>query len=80
MSLHESGQIVEVRRRRWVVTDLQASAVRETLQAPQHLVSLTSLDEDALGEELQVIWQLEAGAQIIERAGLPSDFNRRQVQ
>jgi hypothetical protein len=38
---------------------------------PQHLVTLSSLDEDALGEELQVIWELEPGAQVLEKAGLP---------
>jgi SOS response regulatory protein OraA/RecX len=37
----------------------------------QHLVSLTSIDEDALGEELRVVWQIEPGAAVIERAGLP---------
>jgi hypothetical protein len=40
--------------------------------SPQHAVSLASIDEDGLGEELEVIWEIEPGAQIIERAGLPS--------
>jgi hypothetical protein len=35
-------------------------------------VTLSSIDEDGLGEELEVIWEIEPGAQIIERAGLPS--------
>lgn len=37
----------------------------------RHLVRLTSIDEDALGEEIEVVWELEPGAHIIERAGLP---------
>jgi len=36
-----------------------------------HLVNLTSVEDDALGETLQVIWELEVGSQIIERAELP---------
>ena len=37
----------------------------------QHLISLNSVEDDALGEELQVIWELEPGAEIIEKAALP---------
>lgn len=37
----------------------------------QHAVTLASIDEDALGEELLVIWEIEPGAHVIERAGLP---------
>lgn len=69
----ETGQLVEVRRRQWVVGDVGASAFCE-LFAPtsEGLVSLVSVDEDSLGEELQVIWQLEPGARVLERAGLPA--------
>jgi superfamily II DNA or RNA helicase len=72
-SFPEQGQLVEVRRRQWVVGDVGASAFRD-LFAPtrQGLVSLVSVDEDSLGEELQVIWQLEPGARVLDRAGLPS--------
>jgi hypothetical protein len=37
----------------------------------QRLVSLSSVEDDALGEELQVIWEIEPGAQVIEKAALP---------
>src|SRR5262245_34755598 len=72
-SFPEQGQLVEVRRRQWVVGDVGASAFRE-LFAPARagLVSLVSVDEDSLGEELQVVWQLEPGARVIDRAGLPT--------
>ena len=33
---------------------------------------MSSIDEDGLGEELEVIWEIEPGAQVIERAGLPT--------
>ena len=38
----------------------------------QGLVSLVSVDEDSLGENLEVIWQLEPGARVLDRAGLPA--------
>ncbi len=65
----EPGQLVEVRRRQWIVAETEASKLGDI---QQHLVTLSSIDEDALGEELQVIWEIEPGAQIIERAGLPA--------
>lgn len=67
----EPGQLVEVRRRQWIVAEI--SGQDSNLHAnSQTFVKLTSLDEDALGEELEVIWEIEPGAGIIERAGLPS--------
>jgi superfamily II DNA or RNA helicase len=68
-SCPESGQLVEVRRRQWIVAEVEVSQLGEV---QQNLVTLSSLDEDGLGEEIQVIWEIEPGAQIIERAGLPS--------
>ena len=66
----EPGQLVEVRRRQWVVADVDVTGLE--IAAPQHCVTLSSIDEDGLGEELEVVWEIEPGAQIIERAGLPS--------
>ena len=71
VGIPETGQLVEVRRRQWVVSDVEGSAFATGSSTDQHLVTLSSLDEDALGETLQVIWQLEPGAQILEKAGLP---------
>ncbi len=72
----EQGQLVEVRRRQYVVTEvapgiLPPSPLALSPQTPQHLVTLTSIEDDALGEELRVIWELEPGAQIRERSTLP---------
>jgi superfamily II DNA or RNA helicase len=74
--LPEVGQLVEVRRRQWVVSDLASSALPKhdavrAADAGQHLLTLSSIDEDALGEELQVVWEIEPGARILEKAGLP---------
>jgi superfamily II DNA or RNA helicase len=68
----EPGQLVEVRRRQWVVADIQTSPVRNGHSSPQHFVTLSSIDEDSLGEQIEVVWEIEPGAHIIEKAGLPS--------
>ncbi len=70
-SCPEPGQLVEVRRRQWVVAEVMSSKLAST-STPQNAVTLSSIDEDGLGEELEVIWEIEPGAQIIERAGLPT--------
>jgi superfamily II DNA or RNA helicase len=67
----EPGQLVEVRRRQWVVAEVNSSKL-ESSSASQNCVTLSSIDEDGLGEELEVIWEIEPGAQVIERAGLPA--------
>ncbi len=69
-----TGQLVAVRRRRWVVTRTQASiqpADPLTGAQPQHLVELSSVEDDGFGEELCVIWELEPGAHAFDRASLP---------
>src|SRR5690349_14698832 len=45
----EPGQLVEVRRRQWVVADVDAAGLEPGI--PQHCVTLSSIDEDGLGEE-----------------------------
>lgn len=76
-TIPEQGQLVEVRRRKYVVGEVLAgSTVGEALggaatQGPQHLVTLSSIEDDGLGEELQVVWELEPGARIYEAASLP---------
>jgi superfamily II DNA or RNA helicase len=77
----EAGQLVEVRRRHWVVNDVVASGLSghsalttsaSGRAAAQHLIGMSSIDEDALGEELQVVWEIEPGARILEKASLPT--------
>ena len=72
IAIPEPGQLVEARRRQWVVTDIESSRLaRANGSDSQHLVALISLDEDALNESLVAVWELEPGARIIETAGLP---------
>src|SRR5437867_7523919 len=72
----EQGQLVNVRSRRWVVNEVRAgslppSPLEPTAAPPQHLVSLASVEDDALGEELQVIWEIEPGVRVLEKVALP---------
>lgn len=75
--LPEPGRVVEVRGSAWAVTDvisqgLLRSPADEAVAGAQHVVSLQSLDEDRLGEELQVIWELEVGHTLAPDQGLPA--------
>jgi superfamily II DNA or RNA helicase len=67
----EPGQLVEARRRQWIVSEVDGGSIAPGMPR-RHLVRLSSIDEDALGEEIEVLWELEPGAHVIERAGLPS--------
>lgn len=76
LSLPEPGQLVDVRRRRYVVVDVtQDPLARDSLKVgelqSQHLVTLSSVEDDALGEDLQVIWEIEPGATAIHKTPLP---------
>jgi len=72
----EQGQLVTVRQRQYVVSEVAKSTLPAAPLQPldghgQHLVTLASVEDDALGEELQVIWELEPGAAVIEDVPLP---------
>ena len=68
----ETGQLARVRGRMWVVGDVLHDTQASLDSRPeQHLVSLVSVEDDATGEELDVIWEIEAGTKLIERAELP---------
>src|SRR5713101_6192346 len=73
----EPGQIVIVRQRPFVVNNLQTSTLPlpATIQdqgARQHLLRLSSVEDEGLGEELSVVWELEPGAACLEKARLPA--------
>ena len=56
----------------WSATSLATRRRRSTAARSQHLVSLVSVEDDATGEELEVVWEIEPGTQVIERAELPA--------
>jgi superfamily II DNA or RNA helicase len=74
----EPSQIVSLRNRSYVVQDVKAcesgSPATATLSqaAPWHHVTLSSVEDDGHGEELEVVWELEAGASVKERSTLPN--------
>jgi len=37
---------------------------------PQYLITLNSIEDDATGESLQIIWEVEPGARVIEQESL----------
>ena len=69
----EAGQLARVRGRMWVVGDVLRDSQASVDGRPvQHLVSLVSVEDDATGEELEVVWEIEPGTRVIERAELPA--------
>ncbi|HXZ03440.1 MAG TPA: hypothetical protein VEH81_01335, partial [Ktedonobacteraceae bacterium] len=83
LNVPEPGQLVDIRRRRYAVVDIAQSVLPPDLLRPgtlnihlqpqqtQHLITLTSVEDDVLGEELQVIWEIEPGAKVTEKNALP---------
>lgn len=76
-NIPEQGQIVTVRQRRYVVVDVQESTLSvqplsvQSNKEGHHLLTLNCIEDDALGETIQVFWELEPGTSIEEKVGLP---------
>jgi len=70
----EQGQLVSIRSRNWIVNDVAPSTLPTEglhgLGNGQTLLTLSSIEDDGLGEELQVVWELEPGCRIIEKVAL----------
>ena len=67
----EQGELVEVRRRQWIVSAVEPYKPEGDGYREQDLVTLESIEEDAGGEQISVVWQIEPGARVLEKAGLP---------
>lgn len=69
----EIGQLAIVRKRPFVVTEIIPSApgLGGDGARPTHLIKLSSVEDDGIGEELNVIWELEPGTQLHEKSTLP---------
>lgn len=75
-TLPEPGQVVEVRGSTWAVANVHAqglprSPADEAIAQLSHVIDLQSLDEDRLGEQLSVVWELEVGHTVTPAQGLP---------
>jgi superfamily II DNA or RNA helicase len=78
--LPERGQIVNVRGATWAVADVRAqglprSPADEGEPGLTHVVELQSLEEDRLGQELAVVWELEVGHTVAPDQGLPETIS-----
>ena len=78
--LPEPGQVVNVRGSTWAVVDvrqqgLPRSPADEGAAGLTHVVSLQSLAEDRLGQELSVVWELEVGHTVAPDQGLPETIH-----
>ncbi|MEP7161507.1 MAG: DISARM system SNF2-like helicase DrmD [Dermatophilaceae bacterium] len=76
----QPGRVVEVRGATWAVADVKGqglprSPADESQARTQHVVTLQSLDEDRLGEELSVVWELEVGHTVVPDQGLPTTIS-----
>ncbi len=76
----EAGQVVSVRGATWAVTQakpqgLPRSPADEQVPGLTHVVYLQSLEEDRLGEELAVVWELEVGHGLAPDQGLPETIS-----
>ncbi|QPL04591.1 MULTISPECIES: DISARM system SNF2-like helicase DrmD [Actinomyces] len=76
----EPGQVVQVRGSVWAVTNVEAqgllrSSADDGTARLEHVVDLQSLDEDRMGEELTVVWELEVGQSVVPDRGLPETID-----
>lgn len=76
----EPGQVVNVRGSTWAVATIQQqglprSPADEGAAGLTHAVSLQSLEEDRLGQELTVVWELEVGHTVAPDQGLPEKID-----
>ena len=66
--LPKRGQVVQARHRQWMVEDVRPGAPGDSAS-----VSLVCLDDDAPGEALEMLWDLELGARVIDPAAAGLD-------
>ncbi|MBP8953925.1 MAG: DISARM system SNF2-like helicase DrmD [Armatimonadetes bacterium] len=69
MDAPEQGQLVRLRNRHYLIQDVsEHSDDRAVLRR----VSLECLDDDATGEPIEVLWEREVNAEILDTSALPS--------
>ena len=61
VSVPNVGHVVRVRTRTWLVEGIERSA------GFGNLLSLACLDDDAQGQQLEVVWELELGTEILNQ-------------
>lgn len=73
----ETGHLVQVRGQQWVVTQVRRSRLPEdeiaaTRIPGRTLVTLASVSDEDLGDELTVVWEIEPGRDVIPATQLPA--------
>ncbi len=72
----EVGELVRVRGQQWVVNRRSTSSQPRDELAPdlpgRTLVTLTSVSDDDLGDELTVVWEVEPGREVLPETRLPA--------
>ncbi|RZI44486.1 hypothetical protein EGT07_03445 [Herbaspirillum sp. HC18] len=66
----EQGQIVKLRHKIWAVTAVNKTKTQQNHAV--HRVALECLSDDALGDNIQVIWEREVAPDVVESTELPS--------
>lgn len=61
--LPQRGQVVQARHRSWMVEEVHPGREHDSAR-----VCLVCLDDDAPGEALEILWDLEVGARVIDPA------------
>jgi superfamily II DNA or RNA helicase len=69
MQIPEQGQLVQVRHRFFLVEDV---AQHTDERSAMHLVALECLDDDALGNRLDVVWERELNPEVLDTSFLPA--------
>ena len=59
--LPQAGQVLQARHRQWMVEQVDAGEEDDSAR-----LSLVCLDDDAPGQRLEVLWDLEVGARVID--------------
>ncbi len=70
VAVPEQGQLVRVRHRHFIVQDVWPGSVQPG-KARQHRVRLEAMDDDMVGETLDVIWEHEINTVVHDSLGLP---------
>jgi superfamily II DNA or RNA helicase len=76
------GGLVVARGRHWLVTEVRHSNLpldprsRDGTEG-ETIVSLSSVEDDGIGEEISVLWEVEPGRRILEAGTLPDPSRRR---
>ena len=76
LEMPEAGQLVRVRGPQWVVASVNRSRqpvdeLAASRLPGRTLVQLSSVSDDALGEEMTLVWEVEPGREIVPATRLP---------